>query len=188
MIAPETVILKVLAKAQTSKQKVLKTKLVKLVYLVDYLYFQSYGETATGFHYQWDHHGPNAIGNAIVDTANGLARKHKIRSLIGENPQGLETITYVIEPSVGVPEAPATLEVIVDDVMRKYGHMTVAQVTKASKETAPFKTARQYQVLVMEKNSPAVLSTAADAEAYLKDLAKSGTTSLEDIKKLYHVA
>ena len=45
------------------------TKLVKLVYLTDYIHFQHFGETITGLTYQWDHYGPNAIGHAIVTSA-----------------------------------------------------------------------------------------------------------------------
>ena len=53
--------------------KQMSAALVKLVYLVDYVHYQHYGETVTGFHYCWDHYGPNAVGHGIVREANELA-------------------------------------------------------------------------------------------------------------------
>ena len=54
------------------------TKLVKLVYLVDYVYYQHFGKTVTELEYQWDHYGPNAVQHRIVSVAEDLAGKNQI--------------------------------------------------------------------------------------------------------------
>src|SRR3972149_5112961 len=51
------------------------TKLVKLVYLVDYVYGQNFGQTATGFKYHWDHYGPNAVGHAVIRETEDLVNR-----------------------------------------------------------------------------------------------------------------
>ncbi len=46
-----------------------------MTYLLDNLHFEQVGHTMTGFDYHWDYYGPNAVGNAIVDTLTKLGTK-----------------------------------------------------------------------------------------------------------------
>ena len=72
------------------------TKLVKLVYLIDYSYFEHYGETLTGFQYMWDHHGPNALSHAIKAEAELLAERGMVRIL--HKPNIYDTVTRESAP------------------------------------------------------------------------------------------
>src|SRR5437762_1544089 len=55
-------------------QAVARTKLVKLIYFIDYIYFQHRGRTLTGLRYVWDHFGPNAENDEIRDSAEELVK------------------------------------------------------------------------------------------------------------------
>ena len=54
---------------------VLRTKFVKLMYLLDNYCFEQTGSTMTDITYHWDHYGPNAVGNAITDLLSILSKK-----------------------------------------------------------------------------------------------------------------
>ena len=83
-MAIDHVILSVLAKVGGG---VPATKLVKLVYLVDYMHYQHFGETVTGLEYQWDHYGPNAVQHGIVSAAEGLALSpNPPKDVLGDSP------------------------------------------------------------------------------------------------------
>ena len=56
-------------------KEILRTKLVKMTYLLDNLHFEQVGKTMTGYDYHWDYYGPNAVGNAIIDTLSKLRTK-----------------------------------------------------------------------------------------------------------------
>ena len=163
------------------------TRLVKLVYLVDYLHYQYYGDTATDFEYMWDHFGPNAVSHAIVGTAEELVRRKLLRILPSPNIYGGLTILFEVDPSVEEPDIPPETDAIIEDVVRQYGRLSTEQITEVSKQTEPFKDATPYRVLSMHRSSPAEHTTESDYEAFQRDLRECGTLSLGEIKARYSV-
>ena len=176
------VILSVLAKVGGG---VPATKLVKLVYLVDYMHYQHFGETVTGLEYQWDHYGPNAVQHGIVSAAEGIALKKQIAFKATDNAYGSVTKYFRSIPDTETPTLDAKAEMVVIDVVNCYGKLSVKEITAVSKKTSPFKKASQYDMLTMEQLAPALTATAEDVEAYNRDLEENGTLTLEQIKREY---
>ncbi len=151
-------------------------QLVKLVYLVDYVHFQHFGETVTGFEYHWDRFGPNAIKHGIIAAAEPL---------LSERKSGYGSRYFSLEPDTPIPALPARVQMVLSDVVHRYGKLSVEEITAVSKETAPFEGARPYDRLQMEQSLPAMGATEAESRMYHRDLEEQGTWSLEQIKKEY---
>jgi len=141
-------------------RQVLRTKLVKMTYLLDNLSFEQRGHTMTGFTYHWDHFGPNAVGNAIMHRLSVLCSKGMVRDTQKLTPFENYANYYKIDGKVD----PANLSLTSDDwvyihtIVRLYGPLSRQQVVSASKQTAPVQKADQYDILKFEHN-PAVEST-----------------------------
>lgn len=178
MSTAQTVILKVLDNA---KPPVPTIKLVKLVYLIDYSYFEHYGETLTGFHYMWDHHGPNALSHAIKAEAEALAKKGIVRIL--HKPNIYDGVTTEFELAVGteIGQLDQGAEMVISDILHLFGHYSVSKITAYSKKTRPFKSARQYDHLTFAQSSPVEQGEPGDWEAHRSEIEELGTTSQEEI-------
>jgi len=148
----ETTILEVLACVQ--RDAVPRTKLVKLVYFIDYIYFQQTGCTLTGTAYVWDHYGPNAQGNAITKAAERLARLGAIQ-VLRERPNQHGTTTHYYRANLGRPvEGPPTDDLaatIVQSVVDQYRWHTPGELADASKLTPPFEQASPGELLDMDR-------------------------------------
>ena len=137
---PEAVILRVLQEAnERSNRPIYRTALVKLVYLIDYIYAQHTGRTLTGFDYKWDNHGPNAVGNKIVKHADKLEfPQQKIQIDRGLTPSGNLKYMYRLNAEVTQAEIGDELgEQVIRDVIMAYGHLNFAAIVKAAKATSP---------------------------------------------------
>lgn len=164
------------------------TKLVKLVYFVDYIYFQHYGRTLTEFQYQWDHFGPNALGHGVIAEAHKLAEQDVVKTTCQPNIYGGETISFAARLDAELPTLSPEAEMVIQDVIHQYGRLSVSAITAKSKQTAPFKNAVQYSLLSMEQSAPAGRTTESDWDAYQRDLKENGILTLEQIKKRYRLA
>ena len=164
------------------------TKLVKLVYFVDYIYFRHYGRTLTGFQYQWDNFGPNALGHAIVAEAENLVLKDKVKVTLERNIYGGITGKFSQVPGAVIPGLSPEAELVIQDVIQQYGHLSVQSITAKSKRTAPFKDSVQYQLLTMEQSASVGQTKEGDWDAYQRDLKESGTLSLQEAKSRYGLA
>ena len=178
----DALIVNVLAKIG---QRVPAAKLVKLVYLVDYIHFQHFGETVTGFEYQWDHYGPNAVGHGIVDAAERLAREEQVGSTLSPNAFGGTTKYFSLNPVSSLPTLTAKVEMVLNDVIHRYGRLSVKKITAETKKTGPFKKISHYDTLTMEYSIPSMSATAEDSLAYHRDLRENGTIPLEELKRAY---
>ena len=178
------VILSVLAKAGG---RVPATKLVKLVYLVDYIHYQHFGETVTGLEYQWDNYGPNAVKHGIISKAEWLAQENQINYRPANNLWSGTAKYFNSIPDSAIPTLPDTVEMVISDVVNRYGKLSVRDITAASKKTGPFKKASQYDMLTMEQSAPAMSTTAEDTEAYRRDVEERGTLTLEQVKREYRL-
>jgi len=97
------------------------------------------------------------------------------------------TTNFAIRHDVEVPPLPLEAEMVIADVMRQYGKLSISAITAKSKRTAPFKDADQYSVLSMRQSAPAGCTTEGDWEAYERDLRETGTLSLEEVKSRYRL-
>jgi hypothetical protein len=134
-----------------------RTKLVKLIYLAENLFYEHEGSTITGLGYMWDNYGPNAISNAIVKEADKLVGEDFACVKTGNSMYGGENYLYSLGPKKTDKHksllSPFEIQVLRDTV-RRYRDHSVQAIVSASKKTTPFKNTRQYDILEM-KISPA---------------------------------
>ena len=133
-----------------------RTKLVKLTYLLDETNYRLRGRTMTGFGYEWSHYGPNAVGNAIVSTLDGLVKAGTI-TMENVTTFNYPTNRYQIAPSFD----PTKLSLSADEwaeirsVNYRYGKMDRDEIVQESKATAPMqKVDGQYDSLKFEQDPP----------------------------------
>lgn len=162
--------------------RVHSTKLVKMVYFVDYVYVQNFGQTATGFKYQWDHYGPNAVGHAIIADAHKLADLELIHEFAQENIYGGLAVLFKSTELEGMPPLDPTKVAVIEDVIAQFGSMGIREITAASKRTAPFKNARQYDLLDLEQTHKPLSTTREDTAAYFSDATRHPPITLEEMK------
>ena len=160
-------------------------KVVKLVYLVDYTYFQHYGETLSGLEYQWGHCGPNALGHAIVGCADSLTGENLLERKSRLNSRGGQMHLYRLADTASPPRLPDAGEMVINDIVAQYGDFSVQKITKASKETAPFENAVQYDLLQMEQTIPAVQAEESAWKSHVSEIEEQGTISLQELTERY---
>lgn len=165
-----------------------RTKLVKLIYFVDYIYAQHTGNTLTGFTYMWDRYGPNAVGHAVAAEAGKLVNQGLINMKVDLTEYGDYLFRYVLAPNVEQAAPVDDLsEGIIEHVLDEYGRMTVQRLAAASKRTRPFLKARQGEILDLspEEKKTKVLEFVKKraAEGYYGDLGEG--VPLEELKARY---
>lgn len=139
----------------------LRTKLVKLVYLADNRFYEFTGRTITGNQYRWDHYGPNAEGNTIVEAAEYLANEGEISGSAKSSRHGTVVYPYRIKDRDKVwGKVVSGLDdgeiQILRDIVRQYGHLDQDRIVSASKGTKPFANAQQYDRLQFSQNEQAI--------------------------------
>ncbi len=122
-----------------SCRSVPRTKLVKLVYLVDERFYRLYGCSVTGLEYQYDHFGPNAVGGAIVRTGDRL-RGAELAIAERRSAGGRTWYAYSlgVAPRFG-PALSAGVSEVLQEIVCQYGRMKVEDIVAASKKTRPFR-------------------------------------------------
>lgn len=174
-----------------------RTKLVKLVYLADTIFYEHFGKTITGLSYMWDDFGPNAISNAIVKEAEKLVDKDYACMKVGTSIYGSDNYLYSSGPKkLEISQellSPLERQVI-RDVVERYRSYNITQIVAASKRTEPFKTTHQYEVLKMNQ-SPEYLhlveAIEGDTElmAEIREATRPGAESegmrLQEVKQKY---
>ena len=142
----EAIVLGLLGQFQNS---VLRTKIVKLVYLLDQTRHQVTGKQATSFTYSWDNHGPNAQGNAIVRTLEGLASKDSVEMTKSVTPYGNPAYRYKPGQQVEFENLPLTPDdwIFIKSTFDQFGGMNREQIVEASKQTEPVQRSSQYEDL-----------------------------------------
>ena len=147
----EAVILGLLSRL---KGRTVRTKFVKLVYLIDNLRAEHLGEPMTGLRYHWDHFGPDSVGHRIVKTLeklceDGLVQQSK-RQIDDENYASY----YRAAPKLDPRELPLLAHdwIFIDAVIKEHGGKRWNEVVRAAKATAPMQGATQYDILVLKKN------------------------------------
>lgn len=174
-----------------------RTKLVKLIYLAENIFYEHFGRTITGLVYMWDDHGPNAISNAIVKEAEKLVQQDFACMKTGTSIYGTENYMYSFGPKkTNMAEhllEPIERQVLLDTVKR-YRNYTITQIIAASKRTNPFKKAHQYEVLQMDKSSEYIslvetLKKDAQFMAAIAEGTKAGAEAeglrLEEVRQKY---
>ena len=140
----------VLAFARMIGRPIHKTKLVKLVYLLDNHFYEHTGRTLTGLEYVWDNHGPNAISNAIVMEADDLVNEALLHARDYVSMYGTSARTYgAYAPTPQASELPLepTEREFIAFATDEYGSLGVSAIVAAAKSTTPFRNATQYQRL-----------------------------------------
>ena len=147
----EAVILGLLSQLQGATGR---TKLVKLVYLVDNLWAEHAGRPLTGYRYHWDNYGPNAVGNQIVATLDRLGDSGLLRSSQGSTPYGGPAYYYRASQTCDPTELPLSPDewMFIQSITKRFGKLNRESVVKVAKATLPMKNAAQGDVLVLEAN------------------------------------
>ncbi len=116
-----------------------RTKLVKLVYLIDERFFQLYGRTLTGMSYVYDDYGPNAVDNLIVrvgDMLNG----HELLIEESVTKKGVRWYAYRTGPSPRFdPGFPPEATHTIDEIVGECGRLPVEEIVAVAKKTRPFR-------------------------------------------------
>ncbi len=134
-------------------KEILRTKLVKMTYLLDNLHFEQVGKTMTGYDYHWDYYGPNAVGNAIVDTLSKLRTK----GLVSDTQKLTSFETFANYYRV-MDVDPEELELNDSDwlyihgIVKRYGPMTRQRVVAESKKALPMQGVNQFDILKFTSN------------------------------------
>lgn len=132
-----------------------RAKLVKLTYLMDESHYRVCGQTLTGFAYEWDGHGPNASGNAML---NKLAKLSECGAVItnSASANGSDRRKYRISPDVDAVGLPLSSDdwVEIYTAVYNYGGLTAAGVARKTKSTAPAQKARNGDRLVLHQDPP----------------------------------
>ena len=134
-------------------KEILRTKLVKMTYLLDNLYFEQVGHTMTGYDYHWDYYGPNAVGNAIVDTLTKLGTKGFVCDTQRLTPfENFANYYRVLE--VDPEELPLSDSdwLYIHGIVKRYGPMPRQQVVAESKKTLPMQGVSQFDILQFTSN------------------------------------
>ena len=177
------VILRVLAGVG---RPIASTQLVKLVYLVDYTYYQHYGKTLSGFEYEWDHFGPNAVGHGIIKHAEHLAENggQVIRT---EEPNFYagRTNKFRFAPESERPNLGIEGEMVINDIVAQYGRLSVTAVTKVAKQTTPFAHMSQYSAIQMEHHIPAYKIGEGEWSRHVQEVEQEGTVTLDELMDEY---
>ncbi len=142
------------------KSSVMRTELVKLVYLADNRFYESTGRTITGNLYMWDHYGPNAVENAIVSEADQLVRSGLLRMVSQPSKYGGESYLYWMDdPSAAWKDAAPALDEgerqVLMEIVHQYSGLNLESLVSESKKTQPFKDAQQYGRLRLRQNEKA---------------------------------
>lgn len=132
----------------------LRTKLVKMVYLLDNMYFEQLGRQLTSFRYHWDHYGPNALGNTITQLLDVLAQRELVKLIQKQTPYENYSNWYGIAENVNPARLPLSNEdwAFIYAIVRKFGPMSREQVVRASKATGPMQGIAQYDLLSFRPN------------------------------------
>ena len=187
----DLVILRVLQEARESGTRpVYRTALVKLVYLVDYVYAQHLGHTLTGLDYLWDDYGPNAAGNQIVIRADRLQSTGAIQIDKGFTPSGNQRYVYRFAGDTDVSLGDDLGEQVIRDTVRTYGSLNWSAIVKAAKETRPVVRAKKGDRLDLSRDPQAerrLAQVAATLESRSYDVGGPGA-SISELKARYGLA
>ena len=174
-----------------------RTRLVKLTYLADNLFYEHFGKTITGLCYMWDDYGPNAISNAIVKEAEKLVDQDYACMNVGTSIYGSESYIYKFGPKEMKidDELLSQLERhVISDVVERYRGYNISQIIAASKKTEPFKKAHQYEVLKMNQSSEYLrikeaIENNTELMAEIQEAIRAGAESegmpLQEVKQKY---
>lgn len=188
----EDVILRVLQETSTAGTRpIYRTSLVKLVYLVDYIYAQHEGRTLTGLEYFWDNYGPNAVDNDIVKRADRLKwPKGPVEIEKKPTPSGNPSYLYRLRAGAVTRRLGQLGELVIKDVVRKHGNKNWGEIVKASKETRPVLQGKQGERLDL-KPDESTRKRLGDIRAIVRDrVYERGqpSVSLGELKARYGIA
>lgn len=136
-------------------KEVLRTKFVKLIYLLDNFYFEQLGETLTDFTYHWDHYGPNTVGNAITESLAELSKRGLVRDIQKLTPYENYANYYKCADSVDVGDISLDSKdwSFISSIVKRFGHMSREEIVRESKKTAPMQEVSQKkEVLIFREN------------------------------------
>ena len=137
----------------TLSKEVVRTKLVKMTYLLDNLRFEQTGHAMTSYRYHWDYYGPNAVGNAIADTLTKLGGKgvvhetHRLTSF--ENYANYYRCVGVDASTLPLDE---TDWVYIQAIVTRYGSLARTRIVGESKSTLPMQDVEQFDILEFRSN------------------------------------
>ncbi len=131
-----------------------RTKLVKLVYLVDNLRAEHLGDQLSDFSYRWDNYGPNAAGNGIVRSLASLESQGKVRMAQRALPNGNATYQYCVAKGFDSADLPLDADdwQFINAIVKRYGRESTPNVVRASKETLPMRGAERGAALELRQN------------------------------------
>ena len=160
---------------------VVRTKLVKMIYLLDNSRYEQLEHTMTGFQYHWDRFGPNAVGNAITHTLADLGGKGVVCMTQKMTPYENFAYSYrAIEVEAQKLPLADSDWVSIRGIVNQYGSMRREQVVSESKKTLPVQSAKQGDILKFQTHpGHKRLRDSFFADADFVELTREGMASTE---------
>ena len=128
-----------------SKPNVGQTVLHKLMYFIDFDYFEKHGKSITGIIYKKNHHGPTFDPSLIKSLEDDLSIIP-----IDKNYRGLKQKKYLptIEPDLSVLSGEETKHI--DDVLSRHSNKTAMQIEDYSHGDIPWMVTKKNQSIEYE--------------------------------------
>lgn len=113
-----------------------RTRLVKLLYLSDFLAKKKLGNKITAIKYNYYYYGP--FSREILDIINELKIEKKILESESENDKGRKFFSYtLLEKDLKLKPLEQKEKKVLDDVIEKYGNMEFNQLMDCVYKTDP---------------------------------------------------
>lgn len=170
-----------------------RAQIVKLVYLADNRFYECVGRTLTGKTYIWDRYGPNDVDDSITAAADTLAECGRIIRTPAISQNECDAFRYSVASTIGAWQEVACRlnageQQILRDIAKQYGHITNAtELAEASKQTAPFANAKQYERLQFKQSERAIeLGRWLDTIDGLQEEVELGLADIEAGRWVWH--
>lgn len=138
------VLMRCLEKAGDPKDyKIPKTKLAKLIYLVDYVYFYKHAEPVTGAQYRRIPYGP--VPDIFFTTVDELFEDGSLVLEINGNTQLLSPNEHFSDDLLGDDE-----KVLIDEICIKWQPRSTGEIVEFTHEQLPWKTCRSREIIPYE--------------------------------------
>jgi transcriptional regulator with XRE-family HTH domain len=130
-----------------SKPNIGETVIYKLLYFIDFNYYEKYEEQLMGAQYMKNLYGPTPIEfKRIVDQMIDHGEIEKVKSKYFQHPQG----KYLPRRKPDLEKITARELEVIEEVLNRLSDMNAAQISKYSHEDVPWKTASDGECIEYE--------------------------------------
>lgn len=130
----EDLILYIIAKLSNSKIKIGRTRIIKLLYLIDLVALRRLNEKITGLKYYYHFYGPYA--QEIIEVLDKLSHCGKVETTTIPAHNGMVAYDYRVQDLPKVSLEPEKRR-LVDEIISKFGRMRLDKLLEVVYSTRP---------------------------------------------------